>query len=144
MAGLYFDQTLNVGFNHHQVDAGLRFYGLDYVFEKNILGLTAGYNYIFGKTGRQASYNYFFSPGLGTAFFHENKSTVELYFSQVWLSMAAGVQLSENWFLFSQLGGGGVFNKHTNYNLGTESLTTYFTYDVALGIKYFWRTPLSE
>ena len=45
--GLYVDQTLNFDLNNNQFDFGLRFYGPDFVFERDIIGLSIGYSHNF-------------------------------------------------------------------------------------------------
>lgn len=136
--GLYFDQTLNLDFSGHQIDAGLRFYGPDAVFEHNVLGMSLGYGYNFSTS------NVYFGPGISGTFFSENKSSSKLYVTELMMSNKFGVNIGQRWSIFSHIGLGAVLNKHTNYNLGMTSTTTYLNYEIALGIKFYWRVPVDD
>jgi len=135
--GLYFDQTLNLDFNGHQCDAGIRYYGPDFVFEKNTVGFSLGYNYNFSTS------NIYFGPGLSTAFFKENKTNSDLFLTELMINNKFGISAGERLSFFSQIGIGAVINKHTNYNSGAISIanTSYLNYEIVLGIKYYWRVP---
>src|SRR5688572_6581956 len=75
--GLYFAGGIDFDLNQHQVHAGLKYYGPDFVFESNVVGFNLNYNYAF------LSGNWFFGPSLSTTFFHEKKSTTELYLTEL-------------------------------------------------------------
>ena len=136
--GVYFDQTLNLDFSDHQVDAGIRFYGLDYVFEHNLIGMSIGYNYNFSAS------KFYLGPGISAAFFRENKSSSELYVSELMFNNKIGIHAGQRFSFFSQIGIGAVFNKHSNYNIGSTTNTIYVNYEVALGVKFYWRVPTDD
>ena len=129
--GLYFDQTLNIELNSHQLDAGVRFYGPDYVFETNAPGLSLGYQYNI------TSSNFYFSPGLTASVFHENKNSAELLMADFLLIQKLGVFAGDRWSFFYQAGIGAVLNKYKTPV--TASTLSYINYEFALGIKYYLR-----
>lgn len=136
--GIYFDQSLNFEINNHELDAGLRFYGTDYVFEHDVVGLSLGYAYNFSSS------NVYFAPGISSTFFSENKSNSKLIVSELMMNNKLGVNLGQRWSLFTHIGIGAVFNRHNNFNIGSTSTTSYINYEIALGIKFYWRIPVDD
>lgn len=132
--GLYADASLVFLMESHQVQGGIRYYGPDYVFESNNIGMSVGYNYLFSAN------KWSFGPGLHGAFFHENKSTVELTLSELLLEHRLIYHFRPNFAVHQWIGLGAVLNKHTNYLIGTTSLTSYLNYEFAIGFIYYWRS----
>lgn len=133
--GIYFEQTLNIEFKSNQLDLGLRYYGPDYFFEHNVVGMSFGYYHNFHVN------KWYAGPGISGAFFHENKSSSEVYLSNLLLQGRCGFEISPRWSLFSVLGVGTIINKYTNYNINKTQSLMYVNYELAIGIKYYWRIP---
>lgn len=133
--GLYFDAGPDLNFNAHQVHAGIKYYGPDFVFESDVIGLSLGYNYAF-YSGR-----WFFGPGLSTSFFREKKSTNEIFLAEILLRNIFGFEFGERFSVYSALGLGTVINRHSNYTFNSTSSTSYINYEFSLGVKYYLRIP---
>ncbi len=138
--GLYFDQTLNFDLNDNQFDFGLRYYGPDFVFEKNIVGLSLGYTYNFYPKNSR----FYLGPGIAGSFFHENKTSTEFYLSNFIIHNRIGYCLSPRWSVFGSTGFGMVVDKINSYITGESQTVGYFNYEITLGIKYYWKIKLYD
>lgn len=133
--GVYFGGGVDFDLNQHQVHAGIKFYGPDVVFESNVVGLDLNYNYAFH------SGNWFFGPSLSSSFFHEFKSTSELYLSEFLIRSVFGYEFGERVSAYSSFGLGAILNQSHNFVSGIDSFNSYINYEFSLGIKYYWRVP---
>lgn len=133
--GLYADAGIDFDLNSNHVHAGIKYYGPDFVFETNVVGLSLGYLYSF-EAG-----NWFFGPGINASFFHENKSVSEMYLSELLLKNRFGYEFGERISLYSNLGVGAVINQNYNFITGLNSVSSYINYEFSLGIIYYWRVP---
>lgn len=133
--GYYADAGIDFDLNSHQVHAGIKFYGPDLVFETNVIGISLGYNYALNAG------NWFFGPGINAAFFHENKSSSEMYLSDFLVKNKFGYEFGERISLYSNLGVGAVINQNYSFITGNHSVSSYINYEFSLGIVYYWRVP---
>ena len=134
--GLYFDQTLNFDIDNHQVDFGIRYYGPDFVFERNNIGMSIGYGYNFYSKNDQ----FYFGPSFSGSFFRENKTSTEFYLSDFIVQNKIGWNMGLRWSLFSNIGFGVVVNKINSYYSGGTQTFAYFNYEFSVGIKYNWKS----
>ena len=133
--GIYMEQSLNLDLRGNQLDLGLRYYGPDYFFEHDVLGIVAGSAHYFEVN------RWYAGPAIRGAFFHENKSSSEVYLGNILLAGNFGFSFNRRWSVFSSVGVGAVFNRYINYNINEKQSLSYVNYELAFGIKYFWRVP---
>lgn len=131
---MYFDAGLEFDLNNHQIHAGVKYYGPDYVFVSNTVGASLAYNYPFTRG------NWYCGPGAGISFFHENKSAGEVYVTELLLKNTIGYEIADHFALYSHIGVGTVINKYRHDILNTTGVTSYVNYEFSLGIKYYWST----
>lgn len=115
---------------NNQFELGCRFYGPDAVFEKNTLGLAAGYSYLF-DTKRVLC-----GPNLSYIFFTEKKSNSTLLLHEISLGNSLGYKIGPHFSILSIISVGIVHNK-----VKSEIITTkqnYFNYEFALGLTYYF------
>jgi hypothetical protein len=133
--GFYVDAGFDFDLNSHHVHGGIRYYGPDLVFETNVVGMSMAYGY------SMYSGSWFFEPGIQASFFHENKSTSEMYLSEVLVRNRFGYEFGERISLHSNLGLGAVINQNYNFISGLSSVSSYINYEFSLGVIYYWRVP---
>ena len=121
--------------NDNQFDFGLRYYGPDFVFEKNIVGLSLGYSHHFYSKYRK----FYFGPGISGSFFRENKTSTEFYLSNFMIQNKLGYCINAKWSVFGSTGFGMVVDKINSFVTGQSQTIGYFNYEIALGVKYFWK-----
>lgn len=129
--GVLYDIGAVCELKQHQVGVGLRFYGSDLVFEKEMPGLHMMYQYNW------PAYNRFhFFSGLQISYFFEKKTETNLHL------IDPKVTIGGAWTLYEKL------ELKTDFSIGstqtiTKGLTstetthfTYLNYEVKLGICY--------
>ncbi|MBI3134759.1 MAG: hypothetical protein HYZ14_08815 [Bacteroidetes bacterium] len=132
--GLYADAGLELAIQSHQVHLGARYYGPDYVFESDVLGVSLGYTYSFSKN------RWWFGPGVSGGFFHETKSASELFLSEFLLRNTLGYEFGKPFAVYSSIGLGAVMNTYQTVNTVSKSTSGYINYEFSIGIKYYWHT----
>ena len=130
--GFYIEPAFRFNIKNHRGKIGLRYYTFDNFFEKNTIGLAAAYDYKFdGKNDKT-----FFYTGVSTAFFKENKSTAQVYLTELMLTNGVGVNFFKRFSFFYQLGLGVALNKSILTNIGETTKNQYYNYEMALGLAY--------
>lgn len=133
--GLYLNQSLSMDIGPNQLDFGLRYYGPDYVFERNIVGMSLGYGRILYDAGGK----WIIIPGLQGAFFRENKTSTELYVSVINVQNRIGWRITPGLTLFAGTGFGIVINKTNSHVTGETYVNPYFNYVAELGLSVRWQ-----
>lgn len=130
--GFYNELGFKFDIKRNQFKLGLRHYTLDNFFEKNTIGFSFDYNYWLASKSEK----YFFYPGISTTFFMENKSSAQVFISDIKLINGVGINLNKKWALFYQLGFGIVTTKSYLLSSSDVTNTAYFNYELALGVVY--------
>lgn len=132
--GFYIEPAFRFNINNHRGKIGLRYYTFDNFFEKNSVGLSAAYDYKFeGKNNKT-----FFYTGISSAFFKENKTTAQVYLTELMLTNGIGINFLKNFSFFYQLGLGVALNKSILLS-GGETNNQYYNYELALGFAYHFK-----
>jgi len=132
--GFYIEPAFRFNINNHRGKIGLRYYTFDNFFEKNSVGLSAAYDYKFeGKNNKT-----FFYTGISSAFFKENKTTAQVYLTELMLTNGIGINFLKNFSFFYQLGLGVALNKSILL-YGGETNNQYYNYELALGFAYHFK-----
>jgi hypothetical protein len=133
--GFYTEPAFRFNINNHRGKIGLRYYTFDNFFEKNTIGLSAAYDYKFeGKNDKT-----FFYIGISSAFFKENKTTAQVYLTELMLSNGFGINFLNNYSFFYQLGLGIALNKSILIDVGETTTNQYYNYEMALGFAYHFK-----
>ena len=130
--GFFTDLTVNPIMKNHQIDFGLRYYYVDYFFEKEIVGFNLGYNYNFNFE------KVYFSPSFHATFFREMKSPSEVYLMEFTFSQRLGLSVGERSSVFFKTGLGITMNKFQNFQTGQTGVMSYVNYELALGYRYIF------
>lgn len=134
--GFYTEPAFRFNINNHRGKIGVRYYTFDNFFEKNTLGLSIAYDYKFeGKNDKT-----FFYSGISGAFFKENKTTAQVYLSEIMLTNGVGINFFKQFTFFYQLGLGIAINKSILVNIGETTTNQYYNYEMALGLAYHFRS----
>ncbi len=133
--GFYIEPAFRFNINNHRGKMGLRYYTFDNFFEKNTLGLSVAYDYKFeGKNDRT-----FFYTGISGAFFKENKTSAQVYLSEIMLTNGVGFKFFNRFSFFYQLGLGVAINKSILITVGETTSNQYYNYEMALGLAYHFK-----
>jgi len=133
--GFYTEPAFRFNINNHRGKIGLRYYTFDNFFEKNTVGMSVGYDYKFeGKKDKT-----FFYSGIYGAFFKENKTTTQVYLSELMLTNGIGINFFKNFSFFYQLGLGVALNKSILIAVGETTKNQYYNYEMALGFAYHFK-----
>lgn len=130
--GFFTDLTVNPIMKNHQIDLGLRYYYVDYFFEKEVVGFHLGYNYNFNFE------KVYFSPSFHATFFREMKSPSEVYLMEFIFSQRLGLNLGKKSSAFFRTGIGAVMNKFKNFQTGQTGIMSYVNYELAFGYRYIF------
>jgi hypothetical protein len=133
--GFYTEPAFRFNINNHRGKIGLRYYTFDNFFEKNTIGLSAAYDYKFESKNK----NTFFYIGISSAFFKENKTTAQVYLTELMLTNGIGINFLTNFSFFYQLGLGVALNKSILISVGETTTNQYYNYEMALGIAYHFK-----
>jgi len=132
--GLYVDAGADLDYKRSQFHLGARYYGPDYFFETDAVGLSISYQYVFSQN------NWFFGPGLsGAVFFKQKKVFSETSLAEILVRHTVGYEFKSRFSIYTSLGLGTVINTYTN-NLGESSNLSYINYEFSVGFKYYLRS----
>lgn len=109
---------------------GVKTYGHNYVFTKQVVGPTVGMAYFFEKSHWQ------FGPAVHGAMFREKKNGVKIGLIEYFIDFEVGYEFSSKLRLSSSLGLGWISTNSYLINWDVESDFSYPNYEISLGISY--------
>ena len=126
--GLFYNPNIDFIIGQNQIDIGIKYYGYDKVFEKNTVGLSAAYSYLF------SSDRIYCGPAVNYAFFSEKKSNSNLLLHELNVGNTIGVKFENHFSIYSIIAIGIVLNSSKNEIMTTD--LNYLNYEFALGLAY--------
>ncbi|MFD1552297.1 hypothetical protein DNU06_11310 [Putridiphycobacter roseus] len=130
--GVFLQPEFKVGFNAHHLNFGLKVYGYNLFFAKNVVGPQLGYEiHIKSKNEK-----FEFYPGFSVAIFNEKRIANSLILTELNLSNSLLYFLKPNVGLHSSIGIGYILTHANTFNTNETTNSAYPSYQISLGILY--------
>lgn len=134
--GVYLQPSFKVGINAHHINFGLKTYGYNLFFVKNVIGPQLGYEiHIKSKNEK-----FEFYPEFAIALYNEKRISSSLVLTELNLSNNLLYFFNPNLAMSSGIGIGYILTHANIFNTNETTNSAYPSYQISLGILYRFGT----